>query len=231
MGIAEGLASVRSQIAAAARRAGRDPASVTLIAVSKGFPPAAAAAAAAAGAVDLGENRVQEALEKMEALGEGALAIRWHLIGRLQTNKVRLLQGRFTLFHALDRAELADALQRRLTAEGRRLPVLMEVNVGGETTKAGTTAADAPPLARRIAACDALELRGLMTVAPPVPEPEAARPFFSELRHLRDHIAADIGRPLPELSMGMSGDYPVAVEEGATLVRVGRAIFGERNPA
>ncbi len=204
---------------------------MTLIAVSKSFPAAAVAEAAAAGASDVGENRVQEALAKMEALGPGAAAVRWHLIGTLQTNKVRMLQGRFALFHALDRAELADALQRRLAAEGRRLPVLMEVNVGGEATKAGTTPDRATALARRIAACDALELRGLMTVAPPVPAPDAARPYFAALRELRDRLAADLGHPLPELSMGMSGDYSVAVEEGSTLVRVGRAIFGERPSA
>jgi pyridoxal phosphate enzyme (YggS family) len=228
VGIAEGLAAVRAEIAAAARRAGRDPASVTLVAVSKSFPADAVAAAAAAGAIDFGENRVQEAALKIQALAS-VPGLRWHLIGRLQTNKVRLLQGRFALFHALDRAELVDALQRRLSAEGRRLPVLMEVNVGGEASKAGAATPDAAlDLARRIAAADALDLRGLMTVAPPVAEPEAARPFFAALRRLRDRLAADLGRPLPELSMGMSGDYPVAVEEGATLVRVGRAIFGER---
>jgi pyridoxal phosphate enzyme (YggS family) len=227
VGVAEGLAAVRAEIAAAARRVGRDPAGVTLIAVSKGFPADAVAAAAAAGVRDFGENRVQEAVAKMAGL-TGPSGLRWHLIGRLQTNKVRMLRGRFTLLHALDRAELVDALQRRLAEEGRRLPVLMEVNVGGEASKAGPRPEEAASLARRILAADALELRGLMTVAPPVPVAEAARPYFAALRRLRDRLAEELGRPLPELSMGMSGDYPVAVEEGATLVRVGRAIFGER---
>ena len=225
MGIAEGLASVRAEIEAAARRAGRDPAEIKLIAVTKGFGPDMVAAALAAGVGDVGENRVQEAIGKMEAV-HGLL--RWHLIGPLQTNKVRLLQGRFALFHALDRAELADVLARRLAAEGRRLPVLIEVNIGGEATKAGVAPEGAGELARNVVACPELDLRGLMTVAPPVQRPEAARPYFRALRGLRDSLAADLGRELPELSMGMSGDYPVAVEEGATLVRVGRAIFGER---
>lgn len=227
MSVATGLAAVSRRVAAASRRAGRDPASVTLVAVSKGFGPGVVAEAIAAGAQDLGENRVQEALGKIDAVA-GAAGVRWHLIGRLQTNKVRLLGGRFVLVHSVDRPQLVEALQRRLAAEGRVQDVLMEVNVGGEASKGGVAPGEATALARRIAAAAELRLRGLMTVAPQVVDPEAARPFFAALRALRDRVAAEIGQPLPGLSMGMSGDFEVAIEEGATIVRVGRAIFGDR---
>jgi pyridoxal phosphate enzyme (YggS family) len=223
--VAERVAAVRRAIAAAAARAGRDPAAVTLVAVSKGFGPEAVAAAAAAGVTDVGENRVQEALAKMAALG--ALGVRWHLIGRLQTNKVRLLGDRFHLIHAVDRPQLVEELARRLPGPQ---DVLMEVNVSGEASKAGVRPEGAADLARAIRASGRLRLRGLMTVAPAVADPEAARPCFVRLRQLRDRLQEVLGAPLPDLSMGMSGDFPVAVEEGATLVRVGRAIFGERPP-
>lgn len=220
--IAANLADVRARIAAAAERAGRDPASVQLVAVSKSFPAEAVIAAARAGQRLFGENRVQEAVAKAAAVrSAGVTDIAWHMVGRLQTNKVRAAAGLFAMIHSIDSLRLARALSLRLTSP---LPVLVEVNVAGEESKAGFSPEETREAVRTIAALPYLEVRGLMTVAPAVPDPELVRPVFRRLAAL----ARALG--LPELSMGMSGDYPVAIEEGATLVRIGTAIFGPRPP-
>lgn len=220
--IAANLADVRARIAAAAERAGRDPASVQLVAVSKSFPAEAVIAAAQAGQRLFGENRVQEAVAKAAAVrAAGITDIAWHMVGRLQTNKVRAAAGLFAMIHSIDSLRLARALSLRLTAP---LPVLVEVNVAGEETKAGFSPAETPEAVRAIAALPYLDVRGLMTVAPAVSDPEVVRPVFRQLATLAHALG------LPELSMGMSGDYPVAIEEGATLVRIGTAIFGPRPP-
>lgn len=238
MSIAERLARVQERVAAAARAAGRDPASVTLVAVSKTQPPEVVAAAIAAGARDLGENRVQEAAAKLAALGAHRAAARWHLIGHLQRNKARPAAELFDLVQSVDSLRLAEALARAVPA-GRRLPVLLQVNVSGEASKEGFALAGG--LANRaglaallaeveqIAALPALDVRGLMTVAPIVAHPEQARPVFRALRDLRDELARRVpAARWDDLSMGMTDDFEAAIAEGATIVRVGRAIFGER---
>jgi hypothetical protein len=224
--LATNLASVRANIAAAEARSGRPAGSVTLIGVVKTLPAETLAAAVALGLQDLGENRVQEAEGHQRTVARGAA--RWHLIGHLQRNKAGRALELFDVVHGVDDLELASALDRRAQAAGRRLAVLIEVNVSGEATKFGATPDGAPDLAEGVAKLSGLELRGLMTVGAPVARPEAARPGFARLRELRDEIARRLGQPLPELSMGMSGDYEVAVEEGATMVRVGTALFGAR---
>lgn len=237
------ILAIHECIDAAARRAGRDPGSVKLIAVSKTHPPESVRAAMAADVADFGENRVQEAGEKAEMLADVG-GIRWHLIGHLQRNKVRRAVAIFDLVHSVDSLRLAETLHRAVSeaeqAGGRaRLPVLLQVNVAGENQKEGFDLAGGLANTARLAQFRAevaqivelrhLEVRGLMMIAPYVVDPESARPVFRALRELRDDLARDFsGLPWSELSMGMTGDYEVAVEEGATLVRVGRAIFGER---
>ena len=225
----ERLAQVRHRIEASARRTGRDPAEIKLIAVSKTHPPEVLRRVIEAGASDLGENRVQEADEKIEALGRGSA--RWHLIGHLQANKARRAVALFDVIHSLDSASLARRLDRLCEeAERDALPVLIQVDLGNETTKTGVSEAELPGLIKAVSACVRLRLTGLMTLPPFFDDPELVRPFFRRLRELRDALIArevfDANRG--ELSMGMSHDYEVAVEEGATLVRVGTAIFGER---
>jgi pyridoxal phosphate enzyme (YggS family) len=215
---------VRARVAGAAARVGRDPAAVRLVVVGKGFPVADLVHAAAAGAGDFGENRVQEALPKMAALP----GVRWHLIGQLQRNKARAAVGRFCLIHSVDRVELAESLQRAAAGGATPQRVLLQVGLTGRPGQGGIPPALAPELLRRILGHPALRPVGLMTIAPPVADAEEARPAFATLRALRDRLEVEVGVPLPELSMGMSGDFEVAVEEGATLVRVGRAIFGAR---
>ena len=224
--LATNLASVRANIAAAEARSGRPAGSVTLIGVVKTLPAETLAAAVALGIRDLGENRVQEAEGHQRTVARDAA--RWHLIGHLQRNKVGRALELFDVVHGVDVLELAAALDRRVQVAGRRLPVLIEVNVSGEESKFGATPDGAPDLAASVVRLAGLELRGLMTVGAPVARPEEARPGFARLRALRDAIARRLGQPLPELSMGMSGDYEVAVEEGATMVRVGTALFGAR---
>ncbi len=197
---------------------------VRIVAVTKTHGPEAVRAALAAGLEDVGENRVQEALAKQEQLLDAP--VRWHLIGSLQRNKARQAVGRFALIHSVDRLELADELARRVP-EGGRQAVLVEVNCSGEARKGGVEPASLPVLLERIAALPALELRGLMTMAELTSDESAQRAAFARLRAERDRMQA-AGHPLPELSMGMSGDYPVAVEEGATMVRLGTLLFGER---
>lgn len=222
--LTERLAAVRARIAAAALRGGRDPAAVTLIGVTKGVSVVRAREAVAAGLTDLGENRVQEAVAKIAAVGPGP---RWHLIGHLQRNKAQVAAGAFAVIHTVDSDRLAAALDRAAGRAGRRLPVLLEVNVTGEPTKFGVAPQAAAALLAAVRACAHLVPVGLMTMAPLVEDPEATRPVFRSLRRLRDALAREAGPEFVELSMGMSQDFEVAVEEGATMVRIGRAIFGE----
>jgi pyridoxal phosphate enzyme (YggS family) len=185
------------------------------------------AAARAAGLSEVGENRVQEALEKMAQVSDPGVV--WHLIGHLQRNKAKRVPGRFALIHSIDSVELAEELANRVAAQGggARQRVLVQVNVAGEEQKSGCTPADAAALARRIAALDALALEGLMTIAPLTDAPEVRRTTFRGLRQLRDALQQE-GLWVPTLSMGMSGDFVTAVEEGATVIRLGTALFGAR---
>ena len=199
---------------------------VRIVAVTKTHGPEAVRAAFAAGLQDVGENRVQEALAKQDQLAD--VPVRWHLIGTLQRNKARHAVGRFALIHSVDRIELAEELARRVGPGGRQ-QVLVEVNCSGESQKGGVEPAGLPALLDRIGGLPSLELRGLMTMAALTADVAAQRAAFSRLRAERDRMAA-LGHPLPELSMGMSGDYPIAVEEGATMVRLGTLLFGERTP-
>lgn len=200
---------------------------VTIVAVTKGFGPDAVAAALAAGLRDVGENRVQEALAKMDAVAARGLAPRWHLIGHLQRNKARSVPGRFALVHSVDSAALAQELDRRAVHAGVRVPVLVQVNVAGEEQKSGCLPAEAPALVRAVAESAALTVEGLMTMAPFTDDVGIQRRTFRELRLLRDRLMED-GLCTPTLSMGMSGDYASAVAEGATLLRLGTVLFGPR---
>lgn len=246
--IAERLALVRTRIERAAQRADRDPASITLVAVTKTHSPEVIAEALAAGVTDLGENRVQEAAAKIPVLSSAYPGVRWHLIGHLQRNKAKLAVGLFDVIHSVDSVRLAETLNRHLQERAaaarmplRRLPVLLQVNVSGEASKEGfelpggvvnqAALADFLIQVESILALPALEVRGLMTIAPIVADPEQARPVFRALRELRDELARRFPQASwAELSMGMTDDFEAAIAEGATIVRVGRAIFGERSP-
>jgi pyridoxal phosphate enzyme (YggS family) len=221
--VAERWAEVRAHVAAACERAGRPPSEVTIVAVSKTHPAGAIREAAAAGATDFGENYAQELATKQAELAGAAW--RWHFIGRLQRNKAKLVAGKVALVHAVDSEELAAELAKRAA---QLQPILLSVNLAGETTKGGVTAETAPALAQKIATLANVRLDGFMTMPPPSDDPQASRPVFDALRELRDRIAGELGRPLPVLSMGMSGDYEVAIQCGATHVRIGTAIFGSR---
>jgi PLP dependent protein len=199
---------------------------VRLIGVVKRVPAEVVREAVALGLEDLGENRVQEAKAKIAAVGRSAA--RWHMIGHLQSNKAGAVVELFDRVHAIDGPGLARELSRRAVAARRTVPVLVEVNVTGEATKFGVAPEALEALLTEVARLPGLALDGLMTVGRPVAEAEEARPDFAKLRSLRDRAASNVGLSLPELSMGMSGDFEVAVEEGATLVRVGSAIFGPR---
>ena len=226
--IAVRLAAVRERIAGAAARAGRQPADVKVVAAGKTQPATAVAEAVAAGVDAVGENRVQEAVAKRPLVGGSAS---WHLIGPLQRNKARHALDAFDVIETVDRAELADRLETLLAGTPRVVPVFLEVNIGGEAQKSGITPDTAPPLADHLLArCPHLRLVGVMTVPPWDPDPERSRPHFAALRDLADRLVHLHGLPPLELSMGMSGDFEVAVEEGATLVRLGRVLFGEREP-
>jgi pyridoxal phosphate enzyme (YggS family) len=198
---------------------------VRLVAVSKTFPAASVRALRAQGQELFGENRVQEALEKIMQVGPGAT---WHLVGHLQRNKVRHAVGVFELIHGVDSLELGREIDRRAAAGGFVQPVLLQVNLAGETTKSGLAESELASVAAAVAELTALDLRGLMTIPPPASDAEQSRPWFARLHELREDCAQRLGRRLPELSMGMSDDFEVAIEEGATLIRVGRALFGER---
>jgi pyridoxal phosphate enzyme (YggS family) len=224
--VAERLAAVRQRVAAAAVRANRDPASVTLIGATKSVDAGRIAEALAAGLADFGENWVQEALPKIAAVGPGP---RWHFIGHLQRNKARAVAGAFEVVHSLDRLRVAEALGRAAARLDRRVKVLVEVNIAEEPTKFGVAPGAVEELIVALERLDHLEAVGLMTIGPVVDVPDAMRPYFRRLRALRDRLRAGPAGPgFAELSMGMSGDFEVAIEEGATMVRVGRAIFGER---
>ena len=228
MSIASNLADIRARITSAAQSAGRDPTSVRLIAVSKTFPIEAVREAYAAGQREFGENRVQEGLQKID--GSADLSIRWHLLGHLQTNKARKAASAFAMIQSVDSVELLHKLDRGAADEGRGPELLIQVDLAGEATKFGAPPAEVPRLFEAAAACRAARVVGLMTL-PPLPDtPEDARRWFRQLRELRDGWLAS-GVPaalLRELSMGMSGDFEVAIQEGATIVRVGTAIFGSR---
>jgi pyridoxal phosphate enzyme (YggS family) len=225
------VTGVMDRIRAAELRAGRADGSVSLCAVSKTFPPEAVVEAAAAGVTTVGENRVQEASDKRPAVeAMGATGLRWHLIGHLQSNKVRRAVEIFDVIETLDSVELVDRVDRIAGELGRTIDVLVQVDLGHEPTKSGADESDVPAIVERTARAENLRLRGLMTVPPLLDDLELVRPYFRRLRELRDRLNAELtlDRPLVDLSMGMSHDFEVAIEEGATIVRVGSAIFGAR---
>jgi hypothetical protein len=227
MSIAANLARVKERIAAAALRAGRRPESVKLVGVTKTVDLPRVELAVQAGLEILGENYVQEAREKIQRF-QGL--VRWHFIGRLQSNKAKHAVRLFDLIHTVDSSKLAEELNRRAAAIGLVIPILIQGNLAAEATKGGVRIAEVRSLIERVAGLDHLRIRGLMTMPPYFDDPERARPYFRRLRELSEEIAA-LGLPgveMAELSMGMSGDFEAAVEEGATLVRVGTAIFGTR---
>jgi pyridoxal phosphate enzyme (YggS family) len=224
--IARNLEEVRRRLGAAAHRAGRDPARVRLVAVSKTVPLDPLKEALAAGQRLFGENYFQEARDKIAALGPG---VSWHFVGHLQSNKARSAVTFFDLIHSVDRLKLALAVNDAAAHVGKVQDILLQVNLAGEASKSGAPPEAVPELGRHISLLTNLRLLGLMTMPPYFADPEEARPFFRALRELRDRLEQEIVRgPLPELSMGMTGDFEVAVEEGATLVRIGTAIFGPR---
>jgi PLP dependent protein len=220
----ERLAEVRARIEAAAERSGRDPATVMLVAVAKTFPADVILVGLHAGLRDIGENRAQELKQKVAIIGDRT---RWHFVGHLQTNKVRQVIGSVVLVHSVDRYGLAEAISRRARSLGIVQDVLLEVNVAGEATKHGVDPSGATELAREANALEGLRVRGLMTMPPPRSDAEDVRPHFRTLAELRAELVKEVPGA-NELSMGMSGDFEVAVEEGATIVRVGQAIFGAR---
>ena len=227
--LAERLARVRAQVAAAAEKCGRRAEEVTLIAISKTHPASAVKDLIELGATDVGENRVQEAEEKIIEVGREK--VRWHLVGHLQANKARRAVNLFDVIHSLDSTDLARRLDRLCVEEGReKLPVLIQVDLGHEETKSGIDEKDLPQLIEGIRELNRLELIGLMTLPPFFENAEDSRPFFRRLRELREELAGRgaFGNRKAELSMGMTHDFRVAIEEGATMVRIGTAIFGER---
>jgi pyridoxal phosphate enzyme (YggS family) len=226
MDLAERIGSIQQRIAAAAARSGRDPASVTLLAVTKGQPPDVINEAARAGLVLFGENKVQEAKAKIP-LCSGRL--RWQMIGHLQSNKCRDAVELFEMIQSVDSLALAQEINKRAEQAGKRMPILLEVNSGGEASKFGYRPEQLLSDLPQINALTRLEIHGLMTVPPWAPESEKVRPMFRELRELKTRCEQILGAPLPHLSMGMSGDFEVAIEEGATMVRVGTALFGPRS--
>lgn len=226
--IQENIARVQERISAACRRSGRRREEVKLVAVSKTQPAESIRAAYEGGLRDFGENRVQEAKSKLQPLAD--LAVTWHLIGHLQSNKARLAREVFHWVHSLDSLRLAERLAQAVEPGGARLPVLIEVNLGEETSKAGVRAGDVSTLVEQVAQLDTLDLRGLMVIPPFLENPEDVRPYFRQLRALASGIESGnlSNVSMRELSMGMSHDFEVAIEEGATIVRVGTAIFGTR---
>jgi pyridoxal phosphate enzyme (YggS family) len=231
------ISKVRDRIAAAAQRAGRDPLEITLVAVTKTHLAEVVRAAAEAGLRDFGENRIEEASPKIAAVGRGD--VHWHMIGHVQSRKAReVARAGFALVHSVDSLKLAGRLSRYATETGRVQPILLECNVSGEAAKEGFAAWGGParwetllPEWEKIRTLSGVRVRGLMTMAPIVPESEAARPVFQRLRELRDYLRAHLplaGGNWRELSMGMTDDFEAAIAEGATIVRIGRAIFGER---
>src|SRR3989338_6122488 len=235
VGLRERIAALQQRIANACQRCGRDPATVTLVAVTKGVDAPTIREAIALGLRDLGENRVQEARQKREAMGERnaelgmrSSAVKWHLIGHLQRNKAKEAVELFTVFHSLDTTALAGALERHAAAADKEVEVFIQVNVSGEATKFGCAPGDTQALAKTVMQLPHLRLRGLMTIAPFADDPETVRPIFRQLRGLRDEVTSPLHLPPSTfcLSMGMSHDFEVAIEEGADVIRVGTAIFG-----
>lgn len=229
MAMTERLAEVQRRIAGACERAGREVETVHLVGVSKTFPLERLKEAAHAGLLVFGENKAQELAEKRTQWEPQPPGIKWHFIGHLQRNKARFVAEHADVFHALDSVRLARALDRQCTESGRCLTCFLQVNVSGEESKFGVEPADVGRLLAEVAEFDAIEVRGLMTLAAPTPDPELVRPQFARLREAAERHSAAGRYPLESLSMGMSGDFEVAVEEGATHVRVGSAIFGSRS--
>jgi PLP dependent protein len=222
---------ILGRIARAAERARRDPASVALLAVTKTHPVELVTNAAKAGLTLFGENRVAEGAEKIKVLREAFPGLTWRLIGPLQTNKAKAALQYFSAVESVDRERLAVHLETLLAAEERTLPVLLEVNLAGEATKSGALPENVEKLAEVSLALAHLDVRGVMAVPPLASDPEESRPHFRRLREIRDRLASRFGRSFPEISMGMSGDFEVAVEEGTTEVRLGTALFGPREAA
>jgi pyridoxal phosphate enzyme (YggS family) len=228
LSVAQNVSRVRERIRQAAQRAGRDPAEVRLLAAAKTVEAARIRAAIAAGVTIIGENYLQEARRKIGQLGRDAAE--WHFIGTLQRNKVRYVFDLFDVLHSVDRLELAEEIHRRGERLGRSMPILLEVNVGGEASKSGFDPQSLLQEAEKLVPLTHIQVRGLMTIPPPTPTPQEARPFYRVLRELRDRLVERglSGLDFAELSMGMTADFEVAIEEGATIVRVGTAIFGPR---
>lgn len=226
MSVSENWSQLRARADAAAQRAGRRPEEVTILPVSKTFSAAIVHEAYDGGLRAFGENYIQEALAKMDELPPD---IEWHMVGHLQSNKARQAVGRFALIHSLDSLHLAEELDKQAGKRGLRQKVLLQVNIADEDSKFGFAPSEAGAATAEVAELEHLELRGLMTIGPLVNDPEDIRWVFRELRSLRDKVQTQLpGLTLGELSMGMTGDFEIAIEEGATLIRVGRAIFGER---
>ncbi len=223
MSIAENIAEVRKRIAAACERAGRSAETVLLLPVSKGHPAEAVEEAARLGFRVFAENKVQEAKAKIPQCSS---RLQWHMIGHLQSNKARDAVQMFSMIESIDSLSLAQEVNKWAEKLRRRIPILVEVNTGGEGSKYGFKPGEIP--IEEINALPRLEVQGLMTVAPYTPTPERVRPYFRQLRDLKDECSSRLGAPLPHLSMGMSGDFEVAIEEGATIVRIGTALFGPR---
>ncbi len=227
MDLAENLNQVQQRMAAACERAGRDPATITLLAVTKTVPPEIVREAAQLGLSLFGESKVQEAKAKIP-LCPGRL--RWHMVGHLQSNKARDAVALFDMIQSVDNLRLAEEINRRAELAAKTMPILLEVNIVGEASKFGYPPDRLLAELECLNALPRLEIHGLMTIPPFTPQPERARPVFRQLRQLREQCEQILGAPLPQLSMGMTGDFEVAIEEGATMVRVGTALFGERNP-
>jgi pyridoxal phosphate enzyme (YggS family) len=219
------LDAVRERMAAACERAGRQPDDVLLVAVVKTVGPEVVRALPSLGVTDVGENRVQQARGKQEALG-GTAGLTWHMVGHVQTNKVRHALRVFKMFQSVDSLRLAEEIDRRAEREGLRVPVLVQCNVSGEESKSGVGGDKLRKLLEQLLPLDNVRVRGLMTMAPLVEDPEETRPWFAALRELAEKARTATGLPMPHLSMGMTQDFEVAIEEGATMVRIGTALFG-----
>lgn len=225
--ITANINKIKQRIAAAATRCNRAPESIKLLAVTKTVPLPAIEQAIEAGITVLGENYVQEAKEKIAVIGQRAS---WHMIGHLQTNKAKYTVNLFDYIHSVDRLELAAEINKRARLIARKINILIEINVSGEKTKNGITASEAIELIKNVSMLESVSVKGLMTMAPYSTNPENSRPYFSELRNLRNKIICEgiTNIQMEELSMGMTDDFEIAIEEGATIVRIGRAIFGQR---
>lgn len=227
MGVRENVQKIKERIERACEKVGRDPGEVSILAASKTRTPEEIREVFEAGIKLFGENRVQEARDKIPLLSD--LSIEWHMIGHLQRNKVKYAVNLFDVVESLDSKELADELEKRLSKVGKKMRVFIEVKLSPEETKHGCSPEEALELSRYVLSLEHLKLEGLMTVPPYFEDLELVRPYFRKLREIRDNLEDALGINLPHLSMGMSHDFEVAVEEGATIVRIGTAIFGPRN--